>query len=287
MKILLVGWIHHKNREAIMSYGFQIDSINNMFTNLDNIDFTQYDVVYSTSEPIQTNKYPNTKFLFGPHFSVFPEEQQIKMINYSNSIYVMPSNWVIDDWKTHECCKDLRMESMPFGVNTNTFNEIKNISERNKIFIYFKTRHPNELKIMENFLREKQLNYSIFHYDRKYDETDYIQCLYNAKFGIWIGRHESQGFALEEALSCNVPLLVWNVTSMNQECGANYNDIPATTIPYWDNTCGEVFYKSNEIENAYNKFINNIEKYKPREFILNNLSVEKCKNRMLEIIENI
>ena len=74
---------------------------------------------------------------------------------------------------------------------------------------------------------------------------------------------------------------------MNQEYGCNYNNIPATTIPYWDNSCGEVFYKNDEIENAYNKFINNIENYKPREFILNTLSVEKCKNRMLEIIENI
>jgi hypothetical protein len=283
MKILLIGWLHHKNREAIMSYNFQMD-INN---NIDNIDLTQYDVVYCVSHPIQSNKYPNTKFLFGPHFSVSPEKQQIEMINYPNSVYVMPSDWCITYWKNHECCKNLRMEAMPFGVNTNYFNEIKSILERDRIFIYFKSRDPNELNIIENFLREKQINYTIFNYQRRYNESDYINCLHNAKFGIWIGAHESQGFALEEALSCNVPLLVWNVRSMNQEYGSKYNDIPATTIPYWDNSCGEVFYKHNEIEDTYNKFINNIEKYKPREFILNNLSVEKCKKRMLEIIENI
>ena len=57
-----------------MSYGFQMDIINNINTNLNNIDLTQYDVVYCVSHPIQSNKYPNTKFLFGPHFSVFPEK---------------------------------------------------------------------------------------------------------------------------------------------------------------------------------------------------------------------
>jgi hypothetical protein len=38
-----------------------------------------------------------------------------------------------------------------------------------------------------------------------------------------------------------VPLLVWNVSSMNQEQNSSYNNIPATTIPYWNESCGEYF----------------------------------------------
>ena len=56
----------------------------------------------------------------------------------------------------------------------------------------------------------------------------------------------------------NIPLLVWDVKSMNQEEGYNYPDIPCTTIPYWDETCGEYFYEANELENKYNVFINNL-----------------------------
>ena len=65
----------------------------------------------------------------------------------------------------------------------------------------------------------------------------------NSKYGIILDAHESQGFAIEEALSCNVPLLVWNVSSMSQEEGGNYQHIPATSIPYWDKRCGENFYQ--------------------------------------------
>jgi len=73
---------------------------------------------------------------------------------------------------------------------------------------------------------------------------------------------------------------------MNQEYNSHYNDIPATTIPYWDNKCGEFFYKDNELEKTYNHFINNIKCYKPREFIVDNLSVEKCEHKLIELINN-
>ena len=96
--------------------------------------------------------------------------------------------------------------------------------------------------------------------------------------------HESQGFALQESLSCNVPLLVWNIKSMNQEYGQNYDDIPATTIPYWDERCGEYFYKIEELEDKFNLFLSKIELYKPREYILDNLSFEVCEQKLLNIL---
>ena len=105
----------------------------------------------------------------------------------------------------------------------------------------------------------------------------------NSKYGIILDAHESQGFAIEEALSCDVPLLVWNVTSMNQEEGSNYLNIPATSIPYWDERCGEYFYNKDQFEKTYNKFINKLNTYKPREFVIENLSVKKC----AEIFKNL
>ena len=139
---------------------------------------------------------------------------------------------------------------------------------------------------LENFLRFKNISYRIFSYVDRYDENDYLDYLQNSKYGIWLDAHESQGFALEEALSCNVPLLVWNVNSMNQEYGSNYNNIPATTIPYWDETCGEFFYDSNELNNTFENFISKLDTYKPRDFILNNLSVDICENNLIDLINH-
>jgi hypothetical protein len=74
---------------------------------------------------------------------------------------------------------------------------------------------------------------------------------------------------------------------MNQEYCSNYNDLPATTTSYWDTKCGEVFYNYMDLEDTYNKFICNIENYKPREFILENLSVDVCENKLMEVVNNM
>jgi hypothetical protein len=132
------------------------------------------------------------------------------------------------------------------------------------------------LNFVTNFLNKIGLSYKIFSYLQKYSENDYLNFLQKSKFGIWIGRHESQGFALEEALSCNIPLLIWDVTSMNQEEGYHYPEYKCTSIPYWDHRCGEVFYNDFEFISTFQKFYNKIHTYSPREYILQNLTIDKC-----------
>ena len=131
------------------------------------------------------------------------------------------------------------------------------------------------------------INFRVFDYVNRYAEEEYLNYLKESKFGIWLTAHESQGFALEEALSCDVPLLVWNVTSLNQEYGSNYPNLPATTLSYWDEKCGEYFTDINDLHKTFNKFINNLHNYKPREFILENLSIKKCSEKFINIVNNI
>jgi glycosyltransferase involved in cell wall biosynthesis len=288
MKVLFIkSGIHHKNLHFILNCKtitfFIVNSVNNII----NIDLTQFDAVFSPCEPINVSKYPNTKFIFGPHFSVFPEKNKMNMITGKNIVYIQPSNWVVNLWKSFPICQNIRIETLPFGVDTYKFNEIKSILKRDKVFIYFKTRHPTLLNIIQNFLNSKGINYVIFNYNTRYDENTYIDYLKNSKYGIWIGRHESQGFALEEALSCNVPLFVWDVTSMNEEYGYNYDNIPATCIPYWDNRCGEYFTDIQQLDITFEKFIKNLTNYKPREYILENISFEKCEEKFINIINGI
>lgn len=283
MKIGLINsFIHKKNKDALLTYTNEYVNIN--VADLDKIDISSFDMIYSPSIAIDVSKYPNAKFIFGPHFSVFPHKNAMDKIRGKNSIYIQPSEWAVDVWKNNPFCKGIKFESIPFGVETLIFNEIIPIKDRNDVFIYYKTRNPNELKELLTFFSKKNIVARIFNYDKKYDEKDYINFLQKSKFGIWLGRHESQGFALEEALSCNVPLLVWNTTSMNQEFRSNYENIPATTIPYWDERCGEYFTEISELPKTFEKFIAKINDYKPREYILENLSMKKCNDLFNNLI---
>ena len=287
MKVLFISnGMHPKNLSALQKYNIELITTYN--TNLDSINLSNFDIIYSPCSPIDVSRYPLSKFIFGPHFSVFPDKNQMDLISGNkNVIYVQPSEWAKNVWLNNPICKNIRIEPLPFGVDTIKFNETKPINERNDVFIYFKRRQPEELNIINSFLLHYGIKARIFNYVERYDENEYINYLHNSKFGIWLDAHESQGFALEEALSCNVPLLVWNIVSMKQEYGSSYSNIPATTIPYWDERCGESFIDKNELFETFQKFINNLLNYKPREYILENLSIEVCNEKFIDLVNKI
>ena len=287
MKILIIGNFHHKNKEGLerllnyLNYNYKYGSIN---------EINNFDIIYSPVNPIDTSKYPHKKFIFGPHFSIFPDNKLMNINNlHNNSIYIQPSDWPIKFWEYFKNFNDLqktnikiKFKSFAFPVNTEKFNDLG--KEKSKVFIYHKRRKPEELNYIKSFLNDKKIEYRIFDYVKRYNEQEYLEYLQQSKYGIIVDAHESQGFAIEEALSCNVPLLVWNTRDMSQEYGGNYNKIPCTTIPYWDERCGEYFYEQNEFIETYDRFIDKLDTYKPREYVLDNLSVEMCSERFKELI---
>ena len=289
-KILIINsWLHDKNKQGLNKVLQYLHGQNRIEYNFGSIaDIPNYDTVYSPSNAINSSLYPNQKFIFGPHFSTFPDHKQLETLQnkkFNNCIYVQPSEWVVQLWLNMGAENFLPIKSLPFSVDTERFSPT-NEEERTEVFVYHKVRHPKELEILKSFLNYKKITYKLFDYAKKYAENDYIQCLNNAKYGIWLGRHESQGFALEEALSMNVPLLVWDAKFMSQEYGYNYNDIPCSTIPYWDNRCGKIFNNCEELEVTFNVFQTKLEaqEYSPRQYILENLTSEKCAERLMELI---
>ena len=294
MKLLIVDSFHHKNMKGLemicthlnWKYTYKHGNISEIENEIPN-----YDVIYFPVRPYDPSRFPNKRFIFGPHFSVFPDNRLYIINNrFNNSIYIQPSEWAAKTWIDMNVSRVLPVKTFAFPVDTETFKPSIHSSLRNKVFIYFKARDPNELKFVEKTLlklnADNIVEYKVFDYRKRYNEDDYLSWLKKCKYGIWIGCHESQGFALEEALSCDVPLLVWNVKSMNQEYGSRYADIPATSIAYWDDRGGEFFYKNSEFVEKYNEFISKLSTYKPRKFVLENLSVDVCGERFKKLSYN-
>jgi len=284
-RILLVGWLHHKNLNALMKYkGIELISVNELPGS-----FEGFDVVYCPAKCVDVSLYPGVRFIFGPHMSVYPEESQMALIR--GSVYIQPSQWVIDIWKGYECCRDLQLRVLPFGVDTDLFRPVSEIGTifpvvKKNVVVYFKRRKPQELEFVENILKFYKVPYRVFVYG-SYSEADYMEYLKRAKYGIWLDAHESQGFALEEALSMNVPLFVWNVRVMSQEYGSSYPDFFATTIPYWDESCGEVVYDWQDFMKVYSVFLSKLGSYRPRDFVIKELSIDVCSGRFMDLVREI
>jgi hypothetical protein len=273
-QVLVLGGYHHKLDEGIKMMCNYLNFELHFNKNIKNPDL----IMCPQYRQIKNFK----KVIYGNQFGVFPTNQAKSL---DHGVYIQPSEWVAENvWGD---LKNIPLKVFPFPVNTGKFKPSDSKKEREKIIFYFKHRHPDDYNFMLEKFKEKDIEPIIFSYDKRYSEEDYLKTLQNTKYMIVLAGHESQGFGLQEAMSCDVPLLIWNVKSMNQEYGQNYNDISATTVPYWDENCGELFYTKEEFDETFEKFINNLDSYKPRNFILNNLSVEKCSEIFTNIINDL
>jgi glycosyltransferase involved in cell wall biosynthesis len=125
-----------------------------------------------------------------------------------------------------------------------------------------------------------------------YREEHFYSLLSRSKAMIFLCEHETQGIAYQQALSCGVPILAWDSGGFWQDPSyfpAKVKFSPVSSVPYWDKRCGVKF---PDIDNFPAKLAEFLEKlasgqFAPRDYILENLTLEKCAQSYLQILEEL
>lgn len=261
MKIYAEGWLHHKN-----SIGF------NLLTNYIQIDYNynenkQYDVVFSFS----SIKPFKEKTVYGPHI-MFPDIDDNYVFN-DQQLFNTLSPWLEKLISTIK--PNLNCVSLPFPIDIDKFQP----KQKNGLPIIYYKKVKSEILDKAKSLLTK--DYLLFDYDARYDENVFLNAISEAPYAIWVGCHESQGFAFQETLSSNTPIFVIDVHSLRDEINSYWNsyvsdnDLLATSASYFDESCGKIF-KTGDIVEEFHSFIKNINYYEPREFVIKNLSPKAC-----------
>uniref|UniRef100_A0A6C0CYM1 Glycosyltransferase n=1 Tax=viral metagenome TaxID=1070528 RepID=A0A6C0CYM1_9ZZZZ len=295
MKIILYEPGHHKNLHAIkmMCKSMLIDL--EITTNYDRVLINDYDILIANSTYIPPEKIPeNIKIIYGPQHWVFPKGSIVGKLNTEYSkrcVYNCLSEWIINLYLEMVPSLKVPLVSFPFAVDTDFFKPDTTQEKIIDCIIYVKRREIHTINTVLSILNSKGLSYSIFTYGQ-YSENDYIKTLHKSKFMISIDAHESQGFALEEAMSMNVPLLVLDARSMYYEKGDGVNstyeylkpkNLFCTSVPYWSDECGiKIIDTDNQtISTSIDTMVLNYKNYNPRQYILDTLSPEVCMKRIL------
>lgn len=213
----------------------------------------------------------------GPNICVLPIDNPI-MMKQQYKKTIVPSEWVKKlymKWLPED-----KLVVWPVGIDTDLFSDKSNQTKSNDCLIYFKRRSQDELNTVKQLLTSKGQTFEVIEYGR-YNEQQFIETISRSRYGIVLDNTESQGVAIEEMLSCNLPLLVWDVTHWSDR--GPQHKVEATCIPYFDDRCGVSFTNWSDIETSYTNFINSLNAFNPREYILENLTLEKCAQDLIDI----
>jgi glycosyltransferase involved in cell wall biosynthesis len=286
---------HHKNVESIR----KMMDVNNLpyteHNDLSLIDDT-YTLAICSTVFFPPDAFPRScKVIYGPQFFVFPDDRNHPIHKYSYEdgrfFYNTLSQW---NKIVHENLAPnlgLKFITCPFGVDIESIKEVPPADQRSRILVYFKNRHPDLLHEVTRFLESKHLEYDLICYG-SYSDADYKDKLQNSKFVIWIGSHESQGFAFQETLASNVPILLWNVRSMHDEYSNGYpynshtHPLLATTANVWSDECGIQFFDRSELETVFHEMSSRFETFSPRNVIKKHVSLTSAYQNLIEQITN-
>lgn len=230
---------------------------------------------------------PRIKVLVGPNLYVVPRDLP-KELDISRAVYLVPSAWSRNFWQ-HFGFDRCPMEVWPTGIDTEEFKPL--VGKKDFILVYFKQRFMNELEAVKKELELKNLPYRILHYDKGYKEEEFKELLKNTRYVIWLGRQESQGIALEETLSENIPILICDVSSVGHCIGggelnqAEKDFTDTTSAEYFDSRCGIKIKDLSELGAAIEKMENNLASFEPRKYVLENLSLEGQAKKLLHFYD--
>lgn len=123
-----------------------------------------------------------------------------------------------------------------------------------------------------------------------YREDHFRDQLTQCKSMIFLCEHETQGIAYQQALASGVPILAWDQGGPWRDPDYYPDRVifgPVSSVPYWDDRCGLKFQAIEDFPEKWGRFWSSLlaQEYKPREFILENLTLEKGASSYLDHVK--
>lgn len=225
----------------------------------------------------------------------YPAELPDLCREYNVQKYLQHSRWALDFARSAGLYDDAIFDVWPAGIDTDEWKP----AERRKthdVLIYRKIHWDKERSESElvapirEFLRSNGYSFSEIVYG-SYLIDEYKRLLSEAKVMVFLTEHESQGLAYQECLASGVPVMAWDQGTFLDPIRHKYDrlDVPATSVPYFDQRCGVTFVDINDFGVKFEPFFDDCSsgQFRPREFVLETLSIETSTDRMLEIYDSI
>jgi hypothetical protein len=206
---------------------------------------------------------------------------------------LVPGDWCAEMFKPYWP----ETQAWPVGIDTDQWAPAREEDKSVDVLLYDKVHWnreryaPELIEPIRSHLRKEGRSLSEIRYG-SYQEEDYRAALSRCRTMIFLCQNESQGIAYQQALSCGLPIMAWDPGGPWQDSDYFPHKVqysPVTSVPYWDARCGMKFTDVATFEAAWQNFWpqSQARAFKPREFVLDELTLERRAREYYEIARGV
>lgn len=230
---------------------------------------------------------------FGSAIGINPITQPDILNQYPIKKIMVPGEWIKNFFAPYG---SENVEIWPVGIDTELWKPA-NEPRKYDFLIYNKIRWHHEevnaglVEPLKQLLKKNRHTFTEIKYGY-YKPADLKKKIEECRYALFLCEHETQGIAYQQILASGLPILAWDRGGYWQDPNWYPDKIkfqPVSSVPYWDQNCGIKFTGINDFEDRLKEFMdlasNNF--FQPRNYILQNLTLEICAENYVKIISAI
>lgn len=195
--------------------------------------------------------------------------------------FVVPSEWIGFNVVKQLDVLNNKVLCWYAGVDT-TYWSPQKANRKKNVLVYWKTEDEKFCLNLEDILMRHNYDPIRITYG-KYHPSEFKNALADSIFAVFISRSESQGVALAEAWSMDVPTLVWDPGELVFR-GKAYEMVSA--CPYLSEETGKRWITLDQFEELLTTFDQYKSQFRCRQHTVKLFSDEVCSRRLLEFISS-
>lgn len=221
------------------------------------------------------------RILAGPMIVNLPTEADSILLEGGVDAWLFASAWVRDLFLRE--ASEARPSYVAFaGVDAGYWNPGP-ARARDEVLIYRKTIETEVYPAVVRALEQRGIATRLVRYG-SYDVHEYREALRSARAAIFLSRSETQGLAMFEAWSANVPTLHWDPGQMHYQGRV----LPgASSCAYLTPTCGRRFAAAEQMEDELDALLAESPGLAPRETVLRRFTLAHAARRADDVLQAV
>jgi len=220
----------------------------------------------------------------GPVNALFADESGGILLSPEIDLVIVPSEWTVD---FYEGFPELVAKSRvcPCGVDAEAWKPAGRTKERSAV-VYWKSGDERFCEAAEEIVRQcglEPLRVTSRHGEHGiFKPSDYREALDRSVAGVFLSTFETQGIALAEAWSMDVPTVVWDPQGEAEWRGRTFK--AGSSAPFLTSATGAAFRTIDDLATVLRATLGGLTEFQPRQWVLQHMTDAVCAKALYELI---